>query len=76
MEGILPEELKTTSTNSPSAYIREGLLLSKGFLRLRFGGLFLGGLLFWGGGGAHYRNSTVCIGYMAGVETEFKREKS
>ena len=34
---------KTASTNSPRAYIREGLL-SEGFLRLRFGGLYSGGL--------------------------------
>ena len=32
---------KTASTNSPWAYIREGLL-SEGFLRLRFGGLIFG----------------------------------
>ena len=54
---------KTVSTNSPWAYIREGLL-SEGFLRLRFGGLIFGRayLIFfffsffffffwWGGGG-------------------------
>ena len=43
------KKLITANTNSPRAYIREGLL-SEGFLRLRFGGggggaLFLGGLL-------------------------------
>ena len=50
---------KTASTNSPCAYIWEGLL-SEGFLRLRFagGGLFSGGLIFLGGG-AYYRNLTV-----------------
>ena len=32
------KQLKTASTNSPWAYIQEGLL-SEGFLRLRFGGL-------------------------------------
>ena len=46
---------KTASFNSPWAYIWEGLL-SEGFLRLRFGGLFSGGLIF---GGAYYRNFTV-----------------
>ena len=43
-----PEQLKTASTNSPWAYIREGLLL-EGFLRLRFGGLIFGRAYFWGG---------------------------
>ena len=40
------------STNSPLAYIWEGSLL-EGFLCLRFGVLFSGGLIFffWGGGG-------------------------
>ena len=33
--------IKTASTNSPWAYIREGLL-SEGYLRLRFGGLIFG----------------------------------
>ena len=49
---------KTASTNSPWAYIWEGLL-SEGFLRLRFGGgggLFSGGLIIEG---AYYRNFTV-----------------
>ena len=46
--------LKTATTNSPWAYLREGLL-SEGFLRLRFGGLILGkeGFFFfwrWGEG--------------------------
>ena len=42
---------KTASTNSPWAYIWEGLL-SEGFLRLRFGGLIFGrAFFFWGGGG-------------------------
>ena len=40
-------------------------LLSEEFLRLRFGGLFSGGLIFFffggGGGGAYYRNFTVYI---------------
>ena len=40
--------MKTASTNSQWAYIREGLL-SEGFVRLRFGGL---NFLFFGGGGA------------------------
>ena len=39
------ERLKTANPNSPWAYIREGLL-SEGYLRLRFGGLFSGGLIF------------------------------
>ena len=47
--------IKTASTNSPSAYIREGLL-SEGFVRLRFGGLIFGRAylfiyFFFGGGG-------------------------
>ena len=48
--------IKTASTNSPWACIREGLL-SEGYLRLRFGGgaYFRQGLLllffFWGGRG-------------------------
>ena len=50
------KQLKTANTNTPWAYIREGLLW-EGFLRLRFGGLFLEGLIF---GGAYYRNFTVC----------------
>ena len=39
------EQLKTASTNSPWAYRREGLLWDV-YLRLRFGGLFSGGLIF------------------------------
>ena len=39
---------KTASTNSPWAYIREGLL-SEGYLRLRFGGLILERAYFWRG---------------------------
>ena len=43
--------IKTASTNSPWAYIREGLLL-QGYLRLRFGGLIFGrASFFWGEGG-------------------------
>ena len=38
--------LKTSSPNSPWAYIREGLLL-----HLRFGGLIFGRAFFGGGGG-------------------------
>ena len=40
------KQLETAGTNSPRAYIREGLL-SQGFLRVRFGGggVFSGGLL-------------------------------
>ena len=49
---------KTASTNSPWAYIWEGLL-SEGYLRLRFGGLIFGGLIFWGG--AYYRNFMLFI---------------
>ena len=54
------KQLKTASTNSPWAYIREGLL-SEGFLCLRFGGLIFGRAYFFflGGGGAYYRNFTV-----------------
>ena len=36
--------IKTASTNSPWACIREGLL-SEGFVHLRFGGLIFGGLM-------------------------------
>ena len=36
--------MKTASTNSPWAYIREGLLW-EGFLCLTFGGLIFGGLI-------------------------------
>ena len=51
--------IKTASTNSPWAYIREGVL-SEGYLRLRFGGLIFGrAYFFFGGGGAYYRNFTV-----------------
>ena len=47
------KQLKTASTNSPWAYIWEGLL-PEGFLRLRFGGLIFGRAYFFvlvGGGG-------------------------
>ena len=40
--------MKTANTNSPWAYIREGLL-SEGYLHLRFGGLIFGRAYFWGG---------------------------
>ena len=41
--------MKTASTNSPWAYIREGLL-SEEYLRLRLGGLFIYlFIFFWGG---------------------------
>ena len=50
--------MKTVSTNSPWAYIWEGLL-SEGYLRLRFGGLIFGRTYFGGGGGAYYRNFTI-----------------
>ena len=42
--------LKTVNTNSPWAYIWEGLL-SKGYLHLRFGGLLFIYFFFFGGGG-------------------------
>ena len=42
--------IKTADSNSPWAYIREGLL-SEGYLRLRFGGLVIRK--------AYYRNFTV-----------------
>ena len=42
--------IKTANTNSPWAYIREGLL-SEGYLRLKFGGLIFGRAYFRGGGG-------------------------
>ena len=48
------KQLKTASTNSPWAFIQEGLL-SEGFLHLRFGGLIFTRAYFffrgWGGGG-------------------------
>ena len=51
--------MKTASTNSPWAYIREGVL-SEGYLRLRFGGLIFGRTYFGDReGGAYYRNFTV-----------------
>ena len=50
------KRLKTASTNSPWAYIREGLLL-EGFLRLRFGGLIFRRAYFWEG--FNYWNFTV-----------------
>ena len=40
--------VKTVSSNSPWAYIREGLL-SEGYLRLRFGGLIFGRAYSWEG---------------------------
>ena len=43
------KQLKTASTNSPWAFIREGSL-SEGFLHLRFGGLIFGRASFCGGG--------------------------
>ena len=49
------KQLTKASTNSPWAYIWEGLL-SEGYLRLRFGRLIFGGAYFWG---AYYRNFTV-----------------
>ena len=41
---------KTANIHSPWAYIREGLL-SEGYFRLRFWGLFREVLFFFGGGG-------------------------
>ena len=55
----LDPTMKTASTNSPWAYIREGLFISEGYLRLRFGGLIFGRTYFGGGGGAYYRNFTI-----------------
>ena len=61
--------MKTVSTNSPWAYIWEGLL-SEGYLRLRFGGLIFGRTYFGGGGGGgggliigilRYFNSILCF---------------
>ena len=40
--------IKTVNSNSPRAYIREGLL-SEGYLRLRFGGLIFWRAYFWEG---------------------------
>ena len=42
------KQLKTASTKSLWAYIREGLL-SEGYLRLRCGGLIFGWAYFWRG---------------------------
>ena len=61
----LDPTMKTASTNSPWAYIREGLL-SEGYLRLRFGGLIFGRTYFGGGGGGllseFYDSSTAtCV---------------
>ena len=42
------KQLKTANSNSPWAFIQEGLL-SEGYLRLRFGGLFSGGVSYFGG---------------------------
>ena len=52
------KQVKTATTNSPWAYIWEGLF-SEGFLRLRFGGgaYFREGLFFRGG--AYNRNFTA-----------------
>ena len=50
------KQLKTAGTNSPWAYIREGLL-SEGFFHLSFGVIFF----FFGGGGAYYQNFTVFL---------------
>ena len=48
------KQFKTVNTNSPWAYIREGLL-SEGFLRLGLGGLIFGRAYIWGkGGGGAY----------------------
>ena len=44
-------KINSARTNSPWAYIREGLLW-EGYLRLKFGGLISGrAYFFWGGGG-------------------------
>ena len=40
--------IKTVNSNSPWAFIREGLL-SEGYLRLRFGGLIFGRAYIWEG---------------------------
>ena len=53
------KQLKIASTNSPWAYIREGLL-SKGFLHLRFGGLIFGEAYF-----------LFCFGGAGGLLAEF-----
>ena len=58
--------IKTASSNSPWAYIWEGLL-SEGYLRLKFGGLIFGRayyyyyyfFFFFLGGGTYYRNFMV-----------------
>ena len=52
--------VKTAGTNSPWAYIREGLLSQRIFASEIWGTYFREGL-FWGGGGggAYYQNFTV-----------------
>ena len=47
--------INTANSNSPWAYVEEGLLL-EGYSHLRFKGLFSGGLIF---GRAYYQNFTV-----------------
>ena len=49
--------LKAGRSNSPCAYIWEGLL-SEGYLHLRFGGLMFDRAFFSGGGG-YYQDFTV-----------------
>ena len=61
---------KTASTNSPWAYIREGLL-SGGFLCLRFGGLFSAGLnFFFFGGGRGGGREELIVGILRYFETQ------
>ena len=62
------KQLKTANSNSPWAYIREGLL-SEGYLRLRFGGLIFGRAIFFfcGGGGG----GGLTIGILQYVVTLF-----
>ena len=55
------KQLKTAKTNSPWAYIWEGLL-SGGYLQLRFGGAYFWEDFFLGGG--YYQNFTWYIKYV------------
>ena len=61
--GNSPNQIKTVNTNSPWAYIQGGVLL-EGYLHLSV--FFLGGGLFSGERGAHYRNVTVLMLFWLG----------
>ena len=56
------KQLKTANTNSPWAYIREGLL-AEGFMGLRFGGLNFERAYFWRGLSEFYGTPFFIIHY-------------